>query len=137
VTGHLWLARGVDPQQVCLPDDFPGANLETLSVNFRSGPVLDVANAVIASGSARAGAAAQLRPRRRLRGQSRAFLSAHQVDEADEIARRIAEGGEPWSQYAVLARQRSLFDPIYRAHRSRHQRRSRRPRRLRPAGFST
>ena len=44
-----------------------------------------------------------------------AFLSAHQVAEADEIARRIAEGGEPWSQYAVLARQRSLFDPIYRA----------------------
>ena len=100
------------------PDDFPGANLETLSVNFRSGQrILDVANAVIAEWQ---------RPRQEERQKLRprddaseavveAFLSAHQVAEADEIARRIAEGGEPWSQYAVLARQRSLFDPIYRA----------------------
>ena len=45
-----------------------------------------------------------------------AFVAPHQLDEADEIAERIAAGGEPWSQYAVLTRrQRSQFEPIFRA----------------------
>jgi DNA helicase II / ATP-dependent DNA helicase PcrA len=44
-----------------------------------------------------------------------AFLAAHQHDEAEEIAERIASAGEPWGRFAVLCRKRSLFDPIFRA----------------------
>jgi ATP-dependent DNA helicase UvrD/PcrA len=99
-------------------DDFPGTRFETLSVNFRSGKaILDLANALIDAWE---------RPGDELRAPLRpaedapaavveAFVLPHQVDEAGEIARLIVEGGEPWSQYAVLARTRSMFDPIYRA----------------------
>jgi DNA helicase-2/ATP-dependent DNA helicase PcrA len=99
-------------------DDFPGARFETLSTNFRSGKqILDLANALIDEWE-------------RPRGESRkplvpaddapdayvdAFVSPHQLDEAEEIAARITAAGEPWSQYAVLARTRGDFDPIYRA----------------------
>jgi DNA helicase II / ATP-dependent DNA helicase PcrA len=99
-------------------DDFPGTRFETLSVNFRSGKaILDLANALIDAWE---------RPGDELRAPLRpaedaptavveAFVSPHQLDEADEIARLVAEGGEPWAQYAVLARTRSMFDPLYRA----------------------
>ena len=97
------------------PDDFPGARTETLSVNFRSGPsVLELANALIEPW-AREGRAA-LRPAEgALKSEVEGFVSAHQLDEAEEIAKRIEAEGEPWSQYAVLMRTRGLFDPIYRA----------------------
>ena len=99
-------------------DDFPGARFETLSTNFRSGKrILDLANALIDEWE---------RPRDEARkplvpadGAPEAlvesFVSPHQLDEAEEIASRIAAAGEPWSQYAVLARTRGDFDPIYRA----------------------
>jgi DNA helicase-2/ATP-dependent DNA helicase PcrA len=99
-------------------DDFPGARFETLSVNFRSGKtILDLANALIERW-----ARSNEEMRKPLvpaddapEATVEAFVSPHQLDEAEEIARLIAEGGEPWSQYAVLVRTRSLFDPIYRA----------------------
>jgi DNA helicase II / ATP-dependent DNA helicase PcrA len=99
-------------------DDFPGTRFETLSVNFRSGKaILDLANALIgrwqrpAEEERQPLVPAEDAPEARLE----AFVSEHQLDEAEEIARLIAEGGEPWSQYAVLVRTRSLFDPVYRA----------------------
>ena len=99
-------------------DDFPGARFETLSTNFRSGKrILDLANALIDEWE---------RPRDEQRkplvpaadapeASVESFVSPHQLDEADEIASRIAAAGEPWSQYAVLTRTRGDFDPIYRA----------------------
>ena len=100
------------------PEDFPGAQMETLSVNFRSGKkVLDLANALIAPYE---------RPGSEVRApltpapgapsaKAEGFVAPHQLDEAEGIAQRIAKAGEPWSQYAVLCRTRGLFDPIYRA----------------------
>ena len=99
-------------------DDFPGARFETLSTNFRSGKrILDLANALIEEWE---------RPRDEQRkllvpaadapeAFVEAFVAPHQLDEAEEIASRIAAAGEPWSQYAVLTRTRGDFDPIYRA----------------------
>jgi DNA helicase II / ATP-dependent DNA helicase PcrA len=99
-------------------DDFPGTRFETLSINFRSGKaILDLANALIEPWE-RPGEE-ERRPLTPAEDAPpaviEAFVSPHQLDEADEIARLIVEGGEPWSQYAVLARTRGLFDPIYRA----------------------
>jgi ATP-dependent DNA helicase UvrD/PcrA len=100
------------------PDDFAGTQHETLSVNFRSAQgILDLANELIR---------AWQRPSEETRAELRAhdeslpttiegLVSAHQLDEAEEIARRIKEAGPPWSQYAVLSRTRTNFDPIYRA----------------------
>jgi DNA helicase II / ATP-dependent DNA helicase PcrA len=99
------------------PDDFPGARLETLSINFRSGQrVLDLANAIVDKFQ---------RPRGEVREPLKqcedapeatieAFVAPHQLEEADEIAKRIAASGRPWSQYAVLTRRRSEFEPIFR-----------------------
>jgi DNA helicase-2/ATP-dependent DNA helicase PcrA len=97
------------------PDDFPGAQTETLSVNFRSGPaILELANVLIEPWEREDRA-----PLRAADGAPdsavEAFVSAHQLDEAEEIAKRIEAAGEPWNQYAVLMRTRGLFDPIYRA----------------------
>ena len=99
-------------------DDFPGARFETLSTNFRSGKrILDLANALIDPWE-RPGDEAR-KPLVPAKGAPKAvveaFVSPHQLDEAEEIALRIAGAGEPWSQYAVLARTRGDFDPIYRA----------------------
>ena len=99
-------------------DDFPGARFETLSTNFRSGKrILDLANALIDPWE-RPGDEAR-KPLVPAKGAPKAvveaFVSPHQLDEAEEIASRIAGAGEPWSQYAVLARTRGDFDPIYRA----------------------
>ena len=100
------------------PSDFPGARHETLSVNFRSGQrILDLANALIEpwerpEGEVRVALRA---PEEAPEAAIEAFVADHQLDEAEEIARRIAEAGEPWSRYAVLTRTRTLFDPIYRA----------------------
>ena len=99
-------------------DDFPGARFETLSTNFRSGKrILDLANALIDRWERPGG-----EERKPLvpaddapEAVVEAFVSPHQLDEAEEIATRIAGAGEPWSQYAVLARTRGDFDPIYRA----------------------
>jgi ATP-dependent DNA helicase UvrD/PcrA len=97
------------------PDDFPGARTETLSVNFRSGEaILELANALIEPWERDDRAA--LRPADGAPDASvEAFVAPHQLDEAEEIAKRIEAGGEPWSRYAILARTRGLFDPIYRA----------------------
>lgn len=99
-------------------DDFPGARFETLSVNFRSGAeVLDLANALIDAWD-RPGdeQRAELRPAEGApRSTIEGFVAPHQLDEAEEIAARIAAGGAPWSHYAVLTRTRGMFDPIYRA----------------------
>src|SRR5207245_1822125 len=100
------------------PQDFPGVALETLSVNFRSGRrILDLANAIVAKFE---------RPRGEVRvpltdcddapaATIEAFVAPHQLEEADEIGRRIEAAGPPWSQYAVLTRRRSEFQPIFRA----------------------
>ncbi|MEP6813658.1 MAG: ATP-dependent helicase, partial [Actinomycetota bacterium] len=99
-------------------EDFPGARFETLSTNFRSGKrILDLANALIDEWE-RPGAEKRkpLVPTADApEATIEAFVSPHQLDEAEEIASRIAAGGEPWSQYAVLTRTRGVFDPIYRA----------------------
>jgi DNA helicase II / ATP-dependent DNA helicase PcrA len=97
------------------PDDFPGARKETLSVNFRSGPaILELANALIEPWQ-REGRAT-LRPAEGAPDATvEAFVSPHQLDEAEEMAKRIQAGGEPWNRYAVLMRTRGLFNPIYRA----------------------
>jgi DNA helicase-2/ATP-dependent DNA helicase PcrA len=100
------------------PDDFPGAKLETLSVNFRSGQrILDLANVIVDKFQ---------RPRGELREPLKecedapeatieAFVAPHQLEEAGEIAKRIATAGPPWSEYAVLTRRRSEFGPIFHA----------------------
>ncbi|MDQ2983476.1 MAG: ATP-dependent helicase [Actinomycetota bacterium] len=99
-------------------DDFPGTRFETLSVNFRSGrAILDLANALIEEWE-RPGdeKRALLRPADDAPDAVvEAFVSPHQLDEAEEIARLVDDGGPPWSQYAVLVRTRGQLDPIYRA----------------------
>ncbi|MBA3364352.1 MAG: ATP-dependent helicase [Actinobacteria bacterium] len=100
------------------PDDFPGARTEPLSTNFRSGQrILDLANALVEPFT-RPGddareplEAAEHAPEATIE----AFVAPHQLKEAEAIAERIAAAGEPWDQYAVLCRKRTLFDPIYRA----------------------
>jgi ATP-dependent DNA helicase UvrD/PcrA len=100
------------------PDDFPGTVARTLSVNFRSGrQILDLANAIVDKFR---------RPRGEMRKPLKpgpeapdatveAFVASHGLQEAEGIAERIASAGRPWSQYAVLTRRRSEFEPIFRA----------------------
>jgi DNA helicase II / ATP-dependent DNA helicase PcrA len=99
------------------PDDFPGARSLPLSVNFRSGKrILDLANTLVEPFERPDEGREPLKPGPTPPGAIvEAFVSPHQLEEAEEIARRIAEGGGPWSQYAVLTRKRSLFEPIFRA----------------------
>ena len=100
-------------------DDFPGARFETLSTNFRSGKrILDLANALIdAWERPRDEAAEAARARRRTRRRQSSSRSSRRT--SSTRPRRSPRGspraGEPWSQYAVLARTRGDFDPIYRA----------------------
>jgi len=100
------------------PDDFPGTVPRTLSVNFRSGRrILDLANAIVDKFE---------RPRGEVRkplkpgpdapdASVEAFVAPHGLEEAKGIAERIARAGPPWSQYALLTRRRSEFEPIFRA----------------------
>jgi ATP-dependent DNA helicase UvrD/PcrA len=100
------------------PDDFPGTIARTLSTNFRSGrEILDLANAVVDEFR---------RPRGEIRkllkpgpdapdSSIEAFVAVHGLEEAAGIAERIAAAGPPWSQYAVLTRRRSEFEPIFQA----------------------
>lgn len=100
------------------PTDFPGATLETLSVNFRSGQeILDLANAIVDRFERPRGEVRE--PLKAVEGAPGAtiegFVAPHQLEEAEEIARRIEEAGPPWTQYAVLTRRRSEFDPVFHA----------------------
>ena len=100
------------------PADFPSARPETLSVNFRSGePILELANAVIERFHPPEGyERARLLPGPDApEAEIEAFVAAHTDDEGEGIAERIAAGGEPWSQYAVLVRKRSQLDAVFRA----------------------
>ena len=100
------------------PDDFPGAALETLSINFRSGArILDLANAIVDRFERPRGEVREpLKPGPDAPGATiEAFVAPHQLEEADEIADRIAASGPPWNRYAVLTRRRSEFEPIFRA----------------------
>ena len=97
--------------------DFPGARTETLSVNFRSRQnILNLANALIEPFELEGWERKPLKAHDAEReGEIEAFVAGHELEEAAGIAERIAEAGEPWSQYAVLVRKRDQLGPIYRA----------------------
>jgi DNA helicase-2/ATP-dependent DNA helicase PcrA len=100
------------------PDDFPGTVPRTLSVNFRSGRrILDLANAIVDKFERPRGETRKpLQPGPNAPDASiEAFVASHGLEEAEGIAERIASAGPPWSQYAVLTRRRSEFEPIFRA----------------------
>jgi ATP-dependent DNA helicase UvrD/PcrA len=100
------------------PRDFPGMVARTLSINFRSGArILDLANAIVDKFERPRGEQREpLKPRPGAPEASiEAFVAPHGLEEAEGIAKRIASAGPPWSQYAVLTRRRSEFEPIFRA----------------------
>jgi DNA helicase II / ATP-dependent DNA helicase PcrA len=100
------------------PGDFPEAALETLSINFRSGQgILDLANVIVEAVERPGGERREplVADDRNPDARIEAFVAPHQLEEAEGIADRIAATGPPWSQYAVLTRRRSEFEPIFRA----------------------
>ncbi len=91
-----------------------------LLVNFRSGSkILDAANAIINEVPAERRAEGKVLRPDESRGQGRVlgFVASDAREEAEEIARIIAEekedsGDGRWDRFAVLCRKRKLFGPI-------------------------
>ena len=108
--GHLRLARGVDPQHVRVPATTSRAPRSrrcrsTSAPGKRDPRPRERRDRRVASARARSSASRSSRPKTAPRGDDRGLrLSRTSSTRPTRSRARIAEGGEPWSQYAVLAR---------------------------------
>lgn len=98
---------GVDPKIFArFPTDFPGGEVVTLTVNYRSSPAIVAAAAQVMG--------RDLRPSPLVEHNEPPTVVAYETadDEAHGVAEYLRRLGAPWSQRAVLARNNAQLDVI-------------------------